>query len=175
MPGADEIPDAKLNGSPVFILQPVPFENQIYNLMFDTGCESFVSRKGAVDLLPNSFKRNIWPGPITLNGVGGCEVSSPHGHYEVKLPMFDGRLATFSGLCLDTVTGVMPPYPVCEARKTVVEAYTAAGGKENQLPNVPTLVGGATDFLIGMQYNRFLPQRLFVLPSGLAIYRSVSV
>ena len=35
------------------------------------------------------------------------------------------------------------------------------------------LVGGETDFLIGMAYNWSLPQRLFVLPSGLAIYRSV--
>ena len=172
----DVIPDVrKGSGTPVFLLQPVPFNERVFNLMFDSGCEGFVSRKGAVDLLPDSCKKNIWPGPISLSGVGGCEVVSLHGHYEVKLPIFDGRLATFSGLCLDTVTGMMPPYPVREARKTVVEAYLAAGGKEADLPNVPALVGGETDFLIGMAYNWFLPQRLFVLPSGLAIYRSVFV
>ena len=117
--------------------------------MFDSGCESFVCRKGAVDLLPEDCKRNIFPGPIMLNSVGGVEVHAPHGHYEVKLPIHDGRLATFSGLCLDTVTGVMPPYPVREARKTIVDSYVAAGGNVNDLPDVPMLVGGETDLLKG--------------------------
>ena len=69
----------------------------------------------------------------------------------------------------------MPPYPVREVRKTIVDAYVAAGGKESDLPDVPALVGGETDFLIGVAYNWFVPQRLFVLPSGLAIYESVFV
>ena len=105
--------------------------------MFDSGCEAFVSRKGAVDRLPNACKKNVWPGPITIHGVGGCEVVSQYGHYEVKLPIFDGRLATFSGLCLDTVTGAMPPYPVREARNDIVDAYLDAGGNKEDLPDVP--------------------------------------
>ena len=55
IPG-DEIPDAKCYGSPVFILQPIAFNNHVLNLMFDSGCESFVCRKGAVDLLPENCK-----------------------------------------------------------------------------------------------------------------------
>ena len=71
------IPDArKPDSSPAFLLQPVPFNDHVFNLMFDSGCEGFVSRKGAVDLLPNTCKKNVWPGPITLHGVGGCEVVS---------------------------------------------------------------------------------------------------
>ena len=171
----EEIPDAKRHGSPVFLLQPVPFNDHVFNFMYDSGCESFVSQRGALDFLPSHCKKNVWPGPVLLHGVGGCEVTSKYGHYEVKLPIFDGRLATFSGLCLDTVTGTMPPYPVREVRQTIVDAYVRSGGKESDLPNVPSLVGGETDFLFGMAYNWFLPQRLFVLPSGLAIYRSVFV
>ena len=85
IPG-EVIPDArKSDVSPIFLLQPVPFNNHVFNLMYDSGCETFVCRKNAVDLLPYACKKNVWPGPITLNGVGGCEVVSPHGHYEVQL------------------------------------------------------------------------------------------
>ena len=109
----DVIPDARNpDVAPVFFLQPVPFNDHVFNLMVDSGCEAFVCWKGAVDLLPNTCKKNVWPGPITIKGVGGCEVVLQYGQYEVKLPIFDGCLATFSGLCLDTVTGSMLPYPV---------------------------------------------------------------
>ena len=71
------------------------------------------------------------------------------------------------------MTGTMPPYPVREVRNVLVNV--ASGGNANELPGVPTLVGGETDFLFGMAYNWFLPQRLFVLPTGLAIYESMFV
>ena len=71
----EEIPDAKCHGSPVFLLQPVPFNDHVFNFMFDSGCETFVSRRGALDYLPSHCKRNVWPGPVLLHGVGGCAVT----------------------------------------------------------------------------------------------------
>ena len=91
----------------------------------------------------------------------------------VQLPIYDGRMAKFSGICLDEITCPMPPYPAREASKEVVEAYQAEGGDVRKLPNVPVIVGGQTDFLIGMRYNYFQPKLMFMLPTGLAIYQSI--
>ena len=174
-PTLDVIPDAVGFGSPVFLLQPVPYNDHVFNFFYDSGCKNFVSRKTAIDMLPDTNKRNTVKGPIAIYGVGGATVTSQYGHYSIDFPIHDGRMATFSGLCLDTITGGMPPYPVREARKTLVEEYVAGGGKESELPQVPLLVGGDTDFLMGPQYNWFLPRLLFILPSCLAIYESMFV
>ena len=170
-PTLNVIPDAVGFGSPVFLLQPVPYNDHVFNFFYDSGCKNFVSRKTAIDMLPDTNKRNTVKGPIAIYGVGGATVTSQYGHYSIDFPIHDGRMATFSGLCLDTITGGMPPYPVREARKTLVEEYVAGGGKESELPQVPLLVGGDT----GPQYNWFLPRLLFILTSGLAIYESMFV
>ena len=167
------LPDATNAPASVFILQPVPFNGRIFNWMFDTGCQDFVSRKAAIDGLPDNCKENIIQGPIVIHGVGGAQVTSQHGHNLINFPIHDGRLAKFSGITLDLVTGAMPPYPVREARKEIVDGYKAQGGKLCKLPQVPAIVGGDTDFLLGIRYNYFQPRLLFILPSGLAIYESI--
>ena len=48
-------------------VEPVPFNNKIFNYMF--GCENFVCRKGAIDHLPDSCKSLVIPGPLNLRGV----------------------------------------------------------------------------------------------------------
>ena len=167
------LPDATNAPASVFILQPVPFNGRVFNWMFDTGCLEFVSRKSAIDGLPDHCKENIIKGPIVIYGVGGAQVTSQHGHYLINFPIHDGRLAKFSGVTLDVVTGSMPPYPVREARKEIIDGYKAQGGKVSKLPQVPAIVGGDTDFLLGIRYNYFQPRMLFILPSGLAIYESI--
>ena len=167
--------DAREFGTPVYILQPYPFNNHIFSLMFDTGCQNFVCRSEAVNLLPDANKENTMPGPIIVSGVGCKTVTSEYGQYSVKLPTYNGQLVTFNGICLDVITGVMPNYPVKEARKSIVAEYIAKGGKESDLPDVPLLVGGETDFLIGLQYNYYQPRLVFMLPTGLAIYESLFV
>ena len=95
--------------------------------------------------------------------------------YDVTIPVYDGRRAKFSGLCLDTITGPMPFYPVGEASVHVVNSYIAQGGNRSDLPSVPAVAGGDTDFLIGILYNYFQPRLIHIMPSGLGIYRSMFV
>ena len=76
---------------------------------------------------------------------------------------------------MDVITGVMPPYPRKEAREVIVKDYVSNGGKEWELPQVPSLTGGETDFLIGLQYNYYQPRLVHILPTGLAIYESLFV
>ena len=172
---SNEIPDAAQFGEAVFLLQPIAFNNHVFNLMYDGGCKKFVCRKSAIDNLPDDCKDNVIKGPMFLRGVGDTSITSQYGHYSIKLPIFDGRMARFSGLCLDIITGAFPPYPVREARKTLVEAYAAEGGQVSDLPQVPVLVGGETDFLIGSTYNWYQPRLMFILPTGLAIYKSMFI
>ena len=169
----NELEDACNFGPPVFLLQPIPFGGHIFNIMFDGGCQKFVCRKGAVDKLPEHCRSIVVPGPLNLLGVGDTLVTTQHGHYNIKLPIHDGRLANFNGLCLDSITGNMPPYPVRAASKELVDEYVAQGGEASNLPQVPVSVGGETDFLLGQQYSYLLPRLLFILPTGLAIYESM--
>ena len=143
--------------------------------MFDTGCFGFVCRQDAVDALPDTHKENTKPGPITISGVGCNLVESSYGEYTVKIPAYNGRLVKFTGVALKIITGTMPPYPVREVRKTIVTDYIkqVKGGKPADLPQVPLLVGGETDMLIGLMYNYFQPRMVHILPTGLAIYQSM--
>lgn len=49
----------------------------------------------------------------------------------------------------------------------------AAGNNPNNFPTVPKSIGGDIDFMIGIKYLRYYPEKIFQLPSGLAIYKSV--
>ena len=173
--GDGEYPDALDFGTPTYILQPVPFNNRIFNLLFDTACVGFVCRESAVDALPETHKQNTKRGPIFINGVGGAQVKSDRGEYSIKLPAHNKRLVKFTGMCLNMITGQLPPYPVREARKDVVKHYVnnVEGAMESDLPMVPLFVGGDTDGLVGIQFNYFFPRLVHILPTGLAIYKSL--
>ena len=51
-------------------------------------------------------------------------------------------------------------------------AFKKSGRDPNDLPKLSKSVGGEIDFMIGVKYLRYHPERVFQLPSGLTIYRS---
>ena len=62
---------------------------------------------------------------LFLYQVWNTQVKSNHGIFQVKLPLFNGLEATFSGICLDQITVKFPQYPL----KGIVEEVIAAGYK----------------------------------------------
>ena len=107
--------------------------------------------------------------PISIGGVGNTEVKSN----QVKPPSFNDSGSTFSRACLDQITVQFPQYPLNE----IVEEYIAAGYKRQRnnptdLPQLQKYVGGDTDFMLGIKYLRYYPEKLFQLPSGLTIHIS---
>ena len=50
-------------------------------------------------------------GPVIL-GVGNTLITSSHGTYQVKLPLFNGNYAALSGIRLDQITVQIPKYPL---------------------------------------------------------------
>ena len=73
------IADKASCGTPTFLLQAVPYHGHVFRIMFDNGCEGFLSRKAAVDMLPEDCKENLLPGPLKIRGVGDTLVTVPHG------------------------------------------------------------------------------------------------
>ena len=41
------------------------------------------------------------------------------------------------------------------------------------MPKLPHHVGGETDIMIGIKYLKYFPERVFQLPNGLTIYKSM--
>ena len=74
----------------------------------------------------------------------------------------------------DKITTTFPSYPLqVEVVQDLIQAFK--GTKKRilkQLPKLPKFVGGDTDFMIGIRYLRYYPQKIFDLPTGLTIYES---
>ena len=62
--------------------------------------------------------------------------------------------------------------PLNEVESDLRKAYPSKRGNPKQLPILPQSVGGDTDFMIGMQYLKYFPKKIFSLSKGLSIYES---
>ena len=108
-----------------------------------------------------------------MGGVGDTKTVAAHGEYQVRLPLHNGKNAVLTGACLDKITVTFPQYPLHGAiRDDIHSAYNDAEEDINTLPSWAAFVGGDTHFMIGIKYNRYQPELIFKLPSGLAVYLS---
>ena len=77
-----------------------------------------------------------------------------------------------SGLVIDQISSIFPNYPLKgEVQSDIQAAYKKNGGELKDLPKLPESVGGQADFMIGIKYLRYHPEKIYSLPSGLIIYR----
>jgi len=146
--------------------------NQQLTVFFDNGCSDFIIKHAAAELIKPSAKQ-VYAGNTSIGGVGNSHTVSKHGIYTVKIPLYDGEVASMSGICLDRITSQFPMYPLGEVEKDVCNAYRRVGGDLKQLPKLPTTIGGEVDIMIGIKYLRYHPKPVFQLPSGLCIYESM--
>ena len=131
-----------------------------------------VSRYAAIKSIGKRASKEL-SGPVTLGGVGNAQITSSHGTYQVKLPLFNGNDAVLSGVCLDQITVEFPKYPLKgQVEADVRSGYISNGKDPKYLPKLPAFVGGHTDFMIGVKCLRYYPEKVFQLLSGLAIYKS---
>ena len=75
-------------------------EQHEYSLFCDTGCCDMVSRYAAIKSVGKRASKEFH-GPVTLGGFGNAQITSNHGPYKVKLPLFNGNDAELSSVCLD--------------------------------------------------------------------------
>ena len=157
----------------VYILQTIEVEGERYNIFYDNGCKKFVSRYSAIKRL-GSRATLLKEGPIGIGGVGGMQMTTPHGIYQIKLPtrIMGDYQAQVSGTCMDMITEKFPLYPLDgRVEQDITAAYIESGGTD-ELPKVEPLVGGETDFMFGGAYLRYFPEQKFRMPSGLTIFES---
>ena len=74
-------------------------------LFFDRGCGDMIVKKSEVEKLA-AFGRaeQIVSQPIVLSGVGDQKFVCNEGAYTVRLPLFSGKNALLTGLCLPKIT-----------------------------------------------------------------------
>ena len=123
--------------SAIYILQTIKVNNQDYSLFYDTGCCDMVSRYAAIKSIGSRAKQESSI-PISIGGVGNTEVKSNHGVFQVKLLIFNGSEATFSGVCLDQITVTFPQYPLKEiVEGDIAAGYKRQGNNPRYLPQLP--------------------------------------
>ena len=95
------------------------------------------------------------------------QVKSNHGIFQVKLALFNGSEASFSGICLDQITVKFPQYPLKGIVEEVIAAgYKRQGNNPKDLPQIQhSLLGGDTDFMLGIKYLMYYPEKVFQLPT----------
>ena len=130
-----------------------------YSLFYDTGCCDMVSRYAAIKSIGLRAKQEL-PIPISIGGVGNTEVKSKHGISQVKLPLFNGSEATFSGVCLDHIAASFPQNPLKRiVEKDIATRYKRQENIPRNLLQLPQFVGVDTDFMLGIKYLRYYPQK----------------
>ena len=97
--------------------------------------------------------------PISTGGVGNARVKSNHCIFQMKLRLFNGSEATFSGVCLDQIKVKFPQYRL----KGKVEENIAAGSKRQgnnprDLLQLPQFVG-VIQIHIGNQVSEVLSRK----------------
>ena len=165
------VDEAVIKDNGIFLFQTILVEYKPYTLFFDSGCSEMVSCLSAIQRIGTRASLEFL-GPISLGGVGAVKTESPHGVYQVRLPLAHGNDAIFSGICLDRIRNDFPLYPLHGAvQDDINEGFVKVGVED--LPKLPEAVGGHIDFMIGTKYLRYHPEKIFQLPSGLTIFRSV--
>ena len=80
----------------------------------------------------------------------------------MKLPLFNENDAVFSCVCLDQITVQFPKYPLQGGVKIDIRnGYMKIGGDVKNLPKLPRYLGRNTDFMIGIKYLRYYPEKIF--------------
>ena len=93
-PNSQEIPDQE---KAICILQTIKVEQHEYSIFYDTGCYDMVSQYAAIELIGKRTSKEF-SGPVTLGGVGNAQITSSHGTYQIKLPLFNGNDVALSGM-----------------------------------------------------------------------------
>ena len=169
--GKDKIlPD--IPHSTIFMFQTINIKGKRFRIFYDSGGTRTIIKQSAAEALMKLGLATLdSAGPGDLHGVGDTVIGCTNGIYTFYLPLRDGYMATFSGMCLNKVTATFPMYPLKEVENEVRELCQKQGGDAllEILPSLPESVGGDVDILIGLTYHKYFPKKVWEAPSGLFI------
>ena len=155
----------------IFMLQRIPVKDQELLCFYDSGCGGSALTAKAAALLESVSVRD---GPTVLNVAGGRTIRIEGGDERFKLALRNNnKKATFTGLKMESITTKFPVWRIEEAWKEIVCEAREEKLNVDDLPPMPKTIGGCpVDLMIGIRYLKWYPTLLFILPSGLGVYRS---
>ena len=154
------------DGMFMFTLTPDIKGNPLQTFM-DTGANSYIMKTGNEKRL---ISVRISQGPVSVSVAGGLEISAS-GEYGALIPLADGTFQAVRGLCMDTVVGKLPYYKLKPLLSQIKEENP--NNQHLRRLNIPKVLGGDVDLLLGIKYLRIMPKPVHVLPCGLTVFESV--
>ena len=160
--------------SGIYMFQWIRVNDEHFLVFYDSGCKDLLLTNDARIRLGRNAKK-IYDGTVSVGGVSGCSVESPHGACEISLPLHNGRNAVMSGIVIDKITEEFPTYVLnTDVEKDIQNEYIQSGGNVADLPRLPHSVGQHVDIMIGAAtYNRYFPTEVFRTSSGLSLCTSL--
>ena len=110
-----------------------------------------------------------YKGSLPINVAGGKVVYST-GEWAAAIPLENGSFQAVRGLTMKSVVGQMPRF---DLRRTLSEVKSQY--KNNsvlQSLNIPPVLGGEVDMILGSKYLKIYPEPIQVTPSGLTVSMS---
>ena len=155
----------------IFMLQYIETSGQALLLFFDSGCSGSAVSDRASKLLNSITLRE---GPTQLNVAGAVTMEIEGGDETFFLPLDESeKVATITGLRMPSITNQFPCWDVATAMTEIgLELDEAFPGHAPLPPHPPKVGGECVDIMIGIRYARFFPRLLYMLPSGLGIYKT---
>ena len=157
-------------GEVSFIFCKIKGKRSDVQTFIDCGCNCAIARDG----VPQQEFRScmIRKGPIPIDIATDIKVEA-RGEWGTLLPLADGSYQAVKCLTVDKVTADMP-----EMRLRKFLSKVKSENKDHQDINniaslqVPEVLGGCVDLILGIKFVNVYPELVFSLPNGLQILKS---
>ena len=172
--GSDNV-IADISAPSIFMLQYVERDGKSMLMFYDSGCGGAALSDRAATILNSICVRE---GPTLLNVAGGATVKIDRGDESFKLALDKPKteteqIASMTGLRMPTVTTRFPVWDISAAWGDIVKELDQTFPNHEPLPLPPQHVGGdPVDLMVGIRYIKYHPKLLYMLPSGLGVYKS---
>ena len=154
-------------GDVAFVFCMIKGKKSGIQAFIDNGCNCCIMRDGIPENELRSCK--LQNGPITIDVATGISVNAT-GEWGCALPMLDGSHQLVRGLTVPKVTSDMPYMQLRPALDKIKASH--ANKKDLQKIQIPEILGGQVDMILGIQFSSVYPEPIHHLDNGLTVFRS---
>ena len=157
-------------GEVAFVFCKIKGKESDVQAFIDNGCNCAILKDGIPQREFNSCM--LRKGPIQIDVATGVQVEA-QGEWGTVLPLNDGSYQVLRCLTVPRVTSQMPTLHLrALLGKIKSDNKSHKNFKSIQNIQVPQMLGGEIDMILGIQFASVYPEEVFSLPSGLKIYKS---